>query len=512
MFCSISGQIPQEPVFALSTGHVYEKRLIEKALEASSGKCPVTGKVIEKDQLQPIETNTAIAPRLPETTSITNLLKTFQSEWDAVLLETHSLKKSLHETRQQLSQALYQNDAANRVIGRLLKEREQLRQQLASGVAVAQPNSNGKNADNGQASKADMEVDKGDNTTSGKPFEEDVVAAFCKFSQEILPTLKKDRPLPDNYTTADMVSKYVEIGKYSPHSVSKVGINCVSVHPSNGNILTGGNDNLGKLFSVEKKQVVGTLRGHKKKVVDARFVPNSDRIVTGSDDNTCRIFSPSGGRDHFKSTKILQYHKSGGVNGINVHPCGSYMVSTANDKTMGFWDLEKGEILCDVSYQKIVRCPVFHPNGMLLSMALGDSIALYDVRSSVDTAALTLDGHNAGVSSVAFSPIGTHVASGDTDGVVKIWDLRKKNKGKSGDIATLNESGAITSVAFDYGNKYVSATSGDIVKVWEFKKWDSTIFQHSYGKDFEVLDAAFSHNSSYLAVVGNSRYLQVHGV
>ena len=150
---------------------------------------------------------------------------------------------------------------------------------------------------------------------------------------------------------------------------------------------------------------MGTLRGHKKKVVDARFVPNSDRIVTGSDDNTCRIFSPSGGRDHFKSTKILQYHKSGGVNGINVHPCGSYMVSTANDKTMGFWDLEKGEILCDVSYQKIVRCPVFHPNGMLLSMALGDSIALYDVRSSVETAALTLDGHNAGISSVAFSPL-----------------------------------------------------------------------------------------------------------
>ena len=49
--------------------------------------------------------------------------------------------------------------------------------------------------------------------------------------------------------------------------------------------------------------------------------------------------------------------------------------------------------------------------------------------------------------------------------------LAKENKGKSGDIATLNESGAITSVAFDYGNKYVSATSGDIVKVWEFKKW-----------------------------------------
>ena len=83
------------------------------------------GKVIEKDQLQPIETNFGNrAKGLPETTSITNLLKTFQSEWDAVLpwRPIPEEKFTAQETRQQLSQALYQNDAANRVIGRLLKE------------------------------------------------------------------------------------------------------------------------------------------------------------------------------------------------------------------------------------------------------------------------------------------------------------------------------------------------------------------------------------------------------
>eukprot|EP00943_MAST-04B_sp_MAST-4B-sp1_P002785 g2785.t1 len=337
---------------------------------------------------------------------------------------------------------------------------------------------------------------------------------MSKFAQEILPTLKKDRPLPENFTTADMVGKFNEIGKYSPHSVSKVGINCVTIHPDNGNILTGGNDNLGKIFSFDTKRVVGTLRGHTKSVACAKFIPNDSysNIVTGSNDNTCRIFTPDKGRDKYKCTKILACHKTGGVNGLDVHPCGSYMVSTAKDKSLAAWDLETGTVLHEVTYDNVGNSPSFHPNGMLLSLGLKNAVALFDVRKSLKDPALTLDGHNGTISSVAFSPIGTHVASGDLDGVVKIWDLRKKNKGKSGDIATFNESKSITSVGFDYGNKYVTATSGNVVKVWEFKKWDSTIFQQSYGDDVEIHNAAFSHNSSFLAVVGNGRYLHVHGV
>ena len=146
------------------------------------------------------------------------------------------------------------------------------------------------------------------------------------------------------------VGKFNEIGKYSPHSVSKVGINCVTIHPDNGNILTGGNDNLGKIFSFDTKRVVGTLRGHTKSVACAKFIPNDSysNIVTGSNDNTCRIFTPDKGRDKYKCTKILACHKTGGVNGLDVHPCGSYMVSTAKDKSLAAWDLETGTVLHDM--------------------------------------------------------------------------------------------------------------------------------------------------------------------
>ena len=56
------------------------------------------------------------------------MLKFMQEQWDTQMLEVFALRKDLEKTRQELSQALYQHDAACQVICRLEAEKDQLRE------------------------------------------------------------------------------------------------------------------------------------------------------------------------------------------------------------------------------------------------------------------------------------------------------------------------------------------------------------------------------------------------
>jgi len=51
-----------------------------------------------------------------------------QNEWDALVLGTHQLEQKYNAMRQELSYALYNQDAATRVIARLIRERDEARE------------------------------------------------------------------------------------------------------------------------------------------------------------------------------------------------------------------------------------------------------------------------------------------------------------------------------------------------------------------------------------------------
>lgn len=129
--CALSGvSPPTDPVISPHTGLVYERSLLLKHLQLHHNTEPNTDHTLDPSQLIPLKVSSTLRPRPPSATSIPSLISLFQQEWDTLMLENYYLRQQLDGTRKELTQILYQQDAAVRVISRLMKEKDELTEQL----------------------------------------------------------------------------------------------------------------------------------------------------------------------------------------------------------------------------------------------------------------------------------------------------------------------------------------------------------------------------------------------
>lgn len=129
--CSLSNEVPDEPVLSPVSGNIFERRLIVKYIKDNSVD-PINGKDLSEDMLIEVKVPSIVKPKPPSATSIPAILKTLQDEWDAVMLHSFTLRQQLQTARTELSHALYQHDAACRVIARLTKELTGVRETLST--------------------------------------------------------------------------------------------------------------------------------------------------------------------------------------------------------------------------------------------------------------------------------------------------------------------------------------------------------------------------------------------
>lgn len=442
------------------------------------GECPVTKESLSVDDLIEVKPQKWVNPRPEATMSVPGVLRAFHDEWDALMLETHTLRNELQTTRQELSHALYQHDAACRVIARLMKERDDARDALANAKGSAK---------RGAAADVEPESKK---VKSGVPAS--IVAKMEALNKELSGTRKKRAVSSDLAAPADF-AEFGDKVTQAVHKTTSGGINALAVKDGDDNIIaTASNDHTVAIFDKSTSQRVQQLIGHSKKVLDVKFI--GDNVLSCGADNVVKLWGADG------SEMATSSNHTKDVTSISVHPSNSYFVSTSLDKTWCFHDVESGSCVALVNddTDSAITAGSFHPDGIILGAGTKDStIKLWDAKDARKL--LQLDGHTSEVTALSFSENGYYLASAAKDGV-KIWDLRKSKI-----VQEIEASGA-HAVSFDHSGSYV-AVGGHNASVYRVKgKWDLL-------KEFEVKKAvkavAFGSDARSLAVGSADHNLRI---
>ncbi|XP_019180544.1 PREDICTED: pre-mRNA-processing factor 19 [Ipomoea nil] len=515
MNCSISGEVPEEPVVSTKSGLLFEKRLIERHI-SDYGKCPVTGEPLTMDDIVPIKTGKIVKPRPVQAASIPGMLGMFQIEWDSLMLSNFALEQQLHTARQELSHALYQHDAACRVIARLKKERDEARELLAQAdrqlpsAAAMESADNATTLSNGKRAAEDVEMDPG-----GKRIRPGISSAIITELTDCNTTLsqqRKKRQVPPTLAPLDTLERYTQLNSYPLHKTNKPGILSLDIYYPKDIIATGGVDTNAVVFDQPSGQIISTLSGHSKRVTSVKFAGESEVVVTGSADKTVRVWQ--GSEDGSYACRHVLKDHTAEVQAVTVHATNNYFVTASLDNTWCFYELASGLCLTqigDSSESDGYTSAAFHPDGLILGTGTtGAIVKIWDVKSQANVA--RFDGHVGAVTAISFSENGYFLATAAQDGV-KLWDLRKLRNFRN--FSPYDENTPTQTVEFDHSGSYLALGGSDIRvhQVASVKSdWNSIKTFPDLSGTGKATCLKFGPDAKYIAVGSMDRNLRIFGL
>ena len=534
----VSGAVPEEPVVSKVSGHLFERRLLEKAV-ADSGVDPVTKSPMRlpDDSVVVRATGGASAsggsggvappkPRPSPAASVPGLIGLFRDEWDALALETHQLRASLHSARQELAHALYQHDAALRVIARLVRERDAARdayEARAGGAAADLPAASEQQQQPEKKEQQQQQQQQSQQPAAKKaktqeraappPLKQEVVAAFTALSEELSKGRKKRVP-PAGCATAESVRSFGPLER-SPHALHKArtpGVTCVAAAgPGSSLVASGGLDGDVCVLDASTGAAVASFAhvasspadSSKKQlpaaasraVTDVAFVRRALLASAGAD-GAVRLWRPTRGDEG--SADFLDADDAAGASSSSSSwaLCAEAAASEASDAP--------APSSSSSSSTSAVVALAVHPSRDYLATAGADGEwRLYDLEKAATTTAAAggggkrrgsappallsrlvsvPDAASGGYSSAAFHPDGVILGVGTRGGAVRIWDARSmravaKFEGHSPAAASASASASsalasagVTGLSFSENGYYLATGAGDGVKAWDLRK------------------------------------------
>ncbi|EKJ73347.1 hypothetical protein FPSE_06504 [Fusarium pseudograminearum CS3096] len=442
MLCGISGEAPQEPVVSKKSGVVYEKRLIEQYINEHATE-PDSGEALTADDLLPIHSSRIVRPRPPTLTSIPALLATFQNEWDALALETYNLKEQLARTREELATALYQHDAAVRVVARLTRERDEARDALSKVTVTG-----------GAVDGDQMQVD------SAEKLPQELIEKVDETHQTLSKGRKK-RPVPEGWATGEEISAFESATTYSLPVPDATALSVGGV-----NAAVGGLKGQAVIYSTTEDKVEVSIPVEEP-ITDAAWAEN--RVIFATGQGSVKVFEEG------NQVASLSEH-AGAATALSLHPSGEILASVGTDKSIVFYDLVGQKRAARAYTDAALTACAFHPDGHLFAAGTtSGEIKLFMTNTLEQAASFSL---GAPIQALTFSENGywfAATAKGQT--MVTIFDLRKE--GDAAVAKVLETGGPVQSLAWDYSGQFLATGGAAGVTVQQFtkstKKWTEPV-------------------------------------
>ncbi|OAQ73522.1 cell cycle control protein [Pochonia chlamydosporia 170] len=457
---------------------VYEKRLIEQYINEHATE-PGTGEALTTDDLLPLQSSRVVRPRPPTLTSIPALLATFQNEWDNLALETYNLKEQLVRTREELATALYQHDAAVRVIARLTKERDEARDSL-SKVTVT----------DGAANGEEMVVD------SVETLPEPLAGTNVIFSS--LSKGRKRRPVPEGWVTADEVSSF-DTTASSALPVSQA----TSIDLEGGYAALGGLKGEAAVYSIEADKLERQLPVNEA-VTNTLWT--GEKLFFATSQGNVKVYEAG------NEVAAASEH-AGPVTGLSIHPGAEILGSVGTDKSIVFYDVatmkRASRAFADRLTTTALTTCAFHPDGHIFAAGtLSGDVKLYMTKNLEQAAVFRL---GAPVQAVAFSENGFWLAAtakGQT--TVTIFDLRR-TEGDAAPAKVLETGGSVQSLAWDYTGQYLATGGASGVTIQQYAK-SSKKWSEPFRNSTPVVGLRWGESARKLVAVNGEGVVSVFGV
>ena len=221
-----------------------------------------------------------------------------------------------------------------------------------------------------------------------------------------------------------------ELALFTGHTAQ---IQNLAFSPDGKILASTGNDRTIRVWDTETGKQLLVLSDRRNLPATLAFSPDGTTIASGSRTGTVRMWDVATG----EPLATLTGHTDT-VEALAFSPDGKTLASTGKDLSIRLWDIDSEEHLSTFTgHKKPVKILVFSPDGNALASAgMGGTVRLWDPGTGKQVRALVQFGltetnqefpaatrQTAWIDTLAFSPDGSMLASGDHQGTVRLWRL-----------------------------------------------------------------------------------------